>query len=373
MPEISKILRILFVYLAPPGTDKTEIAQNTVEVWNLIGSMGNAAITDLIVQKENPHPGTYIGPGKADEITAYLQTNTADIVMVNGILTPTQKFNLTKKFWAVRTDIRVWDRMDMILEIFSRHAGTREAKLQIDLARMRHMGPRIFGMGMILSRQAGGIGTRGIGETNTELMKRHWQRQTKLVRDALDALSHERRMRIDERKNRGIRSISLVGYTNAGKTTLFNRLTGKNHSTRDRLFETLDSAVSKLYLQPISREILISDTIGFIRDVPPGLIDAFKSTLMESVRSDLVIHVADMSDTGIWVKLSAVEAILHEIGVDPKSILLAWNKSDLVKPEIRKDILRQTSRKKSVVISAGTGEGIPQFLDTVSGFIGDLE
>ncbi len=227
MEQIAHPLTMLFVCLAGPKLGQSEIEKDITELWNLVVSMGNAVVVDCIVQKDLPNLSTYIGPGKAREAAEYLKNHTIDVVTINGILTPNQKFNLTKMFWDINPKIEVWDRVDLILAIFSRHAHTTEAKLQISLARMRHMGPRIFGMGMVLSRQAGGIGTRGIGETNTELMKRHWRREMKRVTDAIAHLTDSRMRQIENRKNMGLQTISLVGYTNSGKTSLFNLLTHK--------------------------------------------------------------------------------------------------------------------------------------------------
>ena len=158
------------------------------------------------------------------------------------------------------------------------------------------MGPRIFGMGMILSRQGGGIGTRGIGETNTELMKRHWKQAIKKVYDTLEKSVASRERQMDHRKNLGLQTISIVGYTNAGKTSLFNILTHKKHVVENALFATLDSTVGEIYMQSLQKKVLISDTIGFIANLPPSLIEAFKSTLMESVHADIILHVIDASD-----------------------------------------------------------------------------
>src|SRR3989344_1130153 len=185
METLGSPLKILFVYLAHPRMRKPDIYKDVTELWNLVGSMGNAEVIDLIVQKGVEFQSTYIGPGKAREVGEYLKVNPVDIIVLNGNLKPGQKFTLMKMYWRLRPAIRVWDRVDLILNIFSLHARTIEAKLQIDLASMRHMGPRIFGMGMTLSRQGGGIGTRGIGETNTELMRRHWKREIKRVTDEL--------------------------------------------------------------------------------------------------------------------------------------------------------------------------------------------
>ena len=273
-------ITILFVCLADAKLAQSEIEKNITELWNLASALGNATVVDIILQKGVPQRPLYIGPGKAQEVEDYIKTHSVDVIVVDGILTPNQKFNLTKMYWDINPNIEVWDRVDLILSIFSRHARTTEAKLQIEMARMRHMGPSIYGMGMILSRQAGGIGTRGLGETNTELMKRHWKREMKRVTEELGKLKGFRERQIEHRRNAGLSTVSLVGYTNAGKTSLFNALTHKKNLVENALFATLDSAVGEIYIQELGKSVVISDTIGFIKDLPPELIEAFTSTLL---------------------------------------------------------------------------------------------
>lgn len=173
VPTITQPIRILFVYLARPKISRSEMEKDVTELWQLVETLGNATVVDIITQHGIITAATYIGTGKVEEVLAYLEAHPVDTVILNGNLSPSQKFKLMKQFWVANPTIRVWDRVDLILAIFSHHAKTTEANLQIELARMHHMGPRIFGMGMELSRQGGGIGTRGLGETNTELMERH--------------------------------------------------------------------------------------------------------------------------------------------------------------------------------------------------------
>lgn len=351
------MLTVIFVHLADPKLGKSEVEKDITEIWNLTLSLGNTVINDIFVQKSQPHPATYIGPGKVADIALYLRSNPVDTVIFNGRLTPGQKFNLTKEYWNINPNIEIWDRIDLILSIFSRHAHTREANLQIELARMRHMGPRIYGMGLILSRQAGGIGTRGIGETNIELMKRHWKLKIKRVTDELNTLLVSRRRQIENRKNLGLKTVSLVGYTSAGKTTLFNLLTGKKHFTDKMLFATLDSSVGEVYLTGLAKKVIITDTIGFIKDLPPELIDAFKSTLLESVNADVVLHVIDSSDPDMWEKTEVASDILKQLGVPQEKIVLVFNKVDAAKKTGRNNIGQKISSAPHAYISAKTGEG----------------
>ncbi len=359
-------LSILFVYLTDKRTPKYDMDRDITELWNLVASLGDATVTDLIVQKGKPVRATFIGSGKTEEVGQYLATHDTDIVLFNALLSPEQKFTLTKMYWDTRPAIRVWDRVDLILEIFSRHAHTREATLQIDLARMRHMGPAIFGMGKILSRQGGGVGTRGIGETNTELMKRHWRREMKRVGDELKRLVANRRAQIENRKSRGLLSVSLVGYTNAGKTTLFNALTGKKKTVNDAMFVTLDSTVGKVFLSNIGKTITVSDTIGFIRDLPPDLIDAFKSTLLESISADIVLHVADISDPNYLEKMAEVDTILEQLEIDREKIIYVFNKTDAAKDDARQKASDAALHSPHVFISASGGIGIGDLMHEIT-------
>lgn len=362
MEHVVLPLTMLFVCLFSPKLGQSEIEKDITELWNLVKSMGDAVVVDLLVQKGLPYPATYIGPGKAREAAEYLKNHTVDVVIINGILTPNQKFSLTKMFWDINPKIEVWDRVDLILAIFSRHAHTTEAKLQITLARMRHMGPSIFGMGMILSRQAGGIGTRGIGETNTELMKRHYKREIKRVTDAITHLTDNRLRQIENRKSMGLQTISLVGYTNAGKTSLFNVLTHKKNLVENTLFATLDSAVGKIYIPQLARAVVVSDTIGFIKDLPPELIEAFTSTLLESVNADVVLHVIDASDRDLFEKIDVVVGILKELTIPEKKVILVFNKIDAVPSLDKQKIIERTIPYPHVFLSAITEEGVDALL-----------
>ncbi len=358
MPEITIPAKILFVYLARPKISRSEMEKDITELWQLVETMGNAQVLDTLVQHGTPAAATYIGSGKVAELVEYLKLHPIDIIILNGTLKPSQKFALLKAFWDIRRNIQVWDRVDLILAIFSRHAKTTEANLQINLARMQHMGPRIYGMGSVLSQQGGGIGTRGIGETNTELMERHWKREIKKVKDALGKLTENRKRQIENRKNAGIRSVSIVGYTNAGKTSLFNALTHKKHVVENALFATLDSTVGEIYMPEVGSKVVVSDTIGFISNLPPTLIQAFTSTLMESIYADVVLHVVDASDRDMKEKIDVVRRILDELRVPEEKEVMVFNKIDTVTPTDRKKIADNAHGVPYVLVSASTHEGI---------------
>jgi GTPase len=365
MENVAQPKQMLLVYLSNPRLGKSEMEKDITELWNLVQSLNDTEIIDLIVQKGAPYRATYIGPGKAEEISEYLKNHITDVILLNGILTPNQKFNLTKMYWDINPKIEVWDRVDLILAIFSRHANTTEAKLQIDLARMHHMGPSIYGMGMILSRQGGGIGTRGIGETNTELMKRHYKREIKRVTDSLLKLTNNRQSQIDHRRDLGLATISIVGYTNAGKTTLFNLLSHKHHLVGSELFATLDSTVGEIYIPKLGKTVVITDTIGFIKDLPPDLIEAFKSTLLESVNADVVLHVVDVSDPDMYEKIAVVEEILNQLQIPPEKIIMVLNKTDLQISLDKQQIQSHVSVCPTVFLSSTTHAGLDSLIDSI--------
>lgn len=286
-------------------------------------------VSEFVVQRREVHDkGIYVGRGKLGEAARIVADEQIDIVVLNSIVKSGQIFAIRNTLSKCNPDIKVWDRADLILEIFSAHAHTAEAKLQIELASMRHMGPRIYGMGFVMSRQAGGIGTLGIGETNTELMKRHWRQQIKKVQEKLKKHTDERQRQLERRAKNGLQTVSIIGYTNAGKTSLFNALTGKKNIVQNALFVTLDSSVGKIFLPNVKKEIMLSDTIGFIRNLPTSLIDAFRTTLMESLFADLLLLVIDISDEDWERKLFVVENVLYELNAHTKKRIYIFNKTD---------------------------------------------
>lgn len=365
MQTLANPLNILFVYLAHPRTSRVDMEMDITELWHLVETLGNARIVDLIHQKGEEFDSTFIGPGKAEEVKGYLATHPIDVIIFNGQLKPSQKFNLMKLFWDARANIQIWDRVDLILAIFSRHAHTTEAKLQIKLAQMNSMGPRIFGMGMVLSRQGGGIGVRGIGETNTELMKRHWKQEIKSARDELSKSADSRYRQMEHRKHIGLKTISIVGYTNAGKTSLFNLLTHKKHLVEKALFATLDSTVGEMYIPSLGGKVLISDTIGFIANLPPALIEAFKSTLMESVHADLVLHVIDVSDPLMADKIRVVNEILDQLRILETKEVMVFNKIDAVTSLDTQKLSDRAGSIPHVFISTKTKEGTDTLTSTL--------
>jgi len=337
MNQNNKKLKAVLVDVIDPKTTKEEAQKRLEELESLVQTFGGIVVLKTIQQRVVPDYETYVGKGKLTEIKEYVEEFGADVVVLNNIIKPRQIYALNEAFQKM--EVKVWDRVDMILKIFSKHAKSTEAKLQIELASIRHMGPRIFGMGIELSRQAGAMGVRaGQGESNTELMKRHLSQQELNIVKKLEHYDTINKGHRQRRKRQNYKTAALVGYTNAGKSSLLNSLTGKKVYIADELFATLSTRVGKLYIpspdfdHAKSQEILIADTIGFIRDLPPGLINAFKSTLAETVDADLLLHVIDITDPDIHQKIDIVEEVLEQLGLSDKPKIYIFNKTDLISP-----------------------------------------
>lgn len=359
MPEINRQYRFILVNLVPLVFNREAALFDLEELKSLVDTLGGATIVRVIQRRTKPDPGTFIGSGKALEVSDLIQKEKINAVVVNNILSSSQIFNLEQIFWKVNPDIKVWDRIDLILNIFDKHAATREAKLQIELARMRHMGPRMYGLGTFFSRLGGGIGTRGKGQTNIELMKRHWRIEMKKIELQLQKLEKNRENQTLRRHELGFKTISIVGYTNAGKTSLFNAFTGKEKLALDVLFATLDSTIGKIHL-PGNKEVLVSDTIGFIQNLPPHLVTAFKSTLMESIHADLLLHCIDASDVLMYEKIEVVENVLKELGIENKKKIYVFNKIDKKDHLDRQEICEIFGQYDPQFISVKTGEGLEE-------------
>jgi GTPase len=368
MQEINQIPRFMLVGVIPKRTNDEDMLADMEELESLVKTYKGIVVAATVQKANRPNRETFIGTGKSQEIADTILAEKVDIVVVNDILKPGQIYTLEKIFARSNDKIKVWDRMDLILQIFSQNANTREAKLQIELASLVHMGPRAYGMGLILGRQGGGIGNLGAGETNTELMKRHWRNEMKHIQDQLDKQIHEREKQIEIRKNIGYTCAAIVGYTNAGKTMLFNRLTSKENFVADRLFATLDSVAGKLYLPSIKKEVIVTDTIGFIKNLPTSLIDAFKSTLLESVSADVLMVVIDATEKNFADKIRVVSDILYDLMLEKKHCIYVFNKMDKL-PLLDKTIIQSRYEKfHPQFISAMKGEGIEALLSC----IGDL-
>lgn len=361
MLETIRTPRFLIVQQSDPDASKDDIATEVEECYSLINALSGVEIMDVVSMRGFPELETYVGRGKIPLIRKLVEVHQVNVVVVNAVAKSRQMHAIKMKLIKTNPQIEVWDRVDLILYIFSRHASTAESNFQIELARMRHMGARIYGMGMVMSRQGGGIGTSGIGETNTELMKRHWRDAMKKIQVELDTLSEDRKRQLVHRRRAGMQTVSIVGYTNAGKTSLFNLLTGKQKLTKNQLFATLDSAVGKVYLPHERKELMVSDTIGFIKNLPMGLVNAFKSTLLESIHSDVLLHVIDASDPHMAMKIRVVEKILQELELTEKPQIYIFNKIDAT--YINRDALKNRyADKNPICISVKKEEGIQELL-----------
>lgn len=351
--------------LVEPRATQDSILRDFEELASLVVTYGGKVCAASYQNSSRSDERTYIGHGKAVELVDSITENKIDVAVVNATVKPRQLIALQNIFSKANPKIIVWDRVDLILGIFESHAKTAEAKLQIKLAAMRHMGPRIYGMGLVLSQQGGGIATRGIGETNVELMKRHWAGEVSHVRKQLGKITKTRAQQMANRKRNNLPTVSIVGYTNAGKTTLFNRLCSKSSAVNDALFVTLDSSVGSLYLPERMQEVFVTDTIGFIKNLPTELIDAFTSTLMETVHADLILHVIDSEDPLVWEKVAVVMEILKSIEAESKPIVFVLNKSDRVDEKKIHELKLRYADFHPQSMSAKSGEGTQSLIKTI--------
>lgn len=346
------------------GTHKLvgEGARAMQELADLARAAGADPVTVIVQPREAPHQSTYLGSGKLHEVKAAMAEYDAPVVLFDGELSPRQVRNLVDILEG-----KILDRTELILDIFAQHAHTAEGKLQVELAQLSYLLPRLTGRGRMMDRigggAAGGVGVRGPGETKLETDRRRLRaRITKLKQD-LKEVSKRREVERETRQRAGLSTISLVGYTNAGKSTLLNRLAGSEQvSVRDRLFETLDPTCRKIEMR--GREVLISDTVGFIHNLPKQLVEAFRATLEEVVESDVLIHVVDASsDHYLTEKLSTLQT-LKELGVEEKPTILALNKWDQVLPETQEAISERNP--DGIPISALTGYGLDELRDEIA-------
>jgi GTP-binding protein HflX len=301
-----------------------------------------------------------VGRGKLDEIRERLAATGADLLIFDSDLTPTQQRNIESG-----AGCRVVDRTQVILDIFARHARTREGQLQVELAQLNYLLPRLAGRGVEMSRLGGGIGTRGPGETQLEMDRRRIRRRIALLEESLETVRRQRMHRRSRRATVPVPTIALAGYTNVGKSTLFNRLTQARVTASPQMFATLDPTLRLLEL-PSRRRVLLSDTVGFIRNLPHTLIRAFRATLEEVCESDLILLVSDYASSNRSQQEADVRKVLEEIGALDKPILHVWNKVDLLTPAERSAARPRLQEDEAAVpISALTGEGLAELLQAM--------
>jgi len=310
---------------------------------------GARIVGSLLQRSPQPDPATLLGKGKLTEVRSSAHAAAADLVILDHDLTPSQLRNLESEL-----DLRVIDRTQLILDIFAGRARSREGQLQVELAQLNYLLPRLGGHGTELSRLGGGIGTRGPGEQQLEYDRRRIRTRIRSLREAIEKVRSQRALHRARRRDRQFLTVALVGYTNAGKSTLFNALTSSTVLTSSRLFATLDPTVRALPL-PSRRPVLISDTVGFIQKLPPHLVAAFRATLEELEDASLLLHVTDASDLRYESQDSAVEGLLETLSVGTTPRLHVWNKIDLVDATGRN---RLPSGPHDVSVSASSGEGL---------------
>ncbi len=358
-----RLLKTILVDLIPPRLTKAESLDRLQELEELVRTYGGIVVVKTHQRRAAPHPATFLGTGKIEQLAEEGKRLGAALVVINDRLKPRQVYLLSE---ALRpAGLQVWDRLDLILKIFAKHARTTEARLEIELAGIRHMGPRIYGMGLELSRQGGGTGTRGKGETNTEIMRRHLRERAEAVGEKLARYQTMRRARQERRRRQGLPTAALVGYTNAGKTSLLNRLTRRREYAADELFATLDTRVGSLYVarkenEP-PRQVLVSDTIGFIQNLPPELLNAFASTLSEAADADVLVQVVDAADAHAADHLRVVDEILKRLGAAETPRVLAVNKIDAAGADWRRRLgpaFDAGAFAAVAPVSAATGQGM---------------
>jgi GTP-binding protein HflX len=344
--------RALLISVIRGKAEEHESQTSLAELELLTDTAGSEAVEVEMVRRERYDPATLIGKGKASELVALAKASDIDVVIFDNELTPAQQRNLARMFQC-----DVVDRIALILDIFAQHATRREGMLQVELAQLRYRLPRLRGRGVAMSRLGGGIGTRGPGETQLETDRRRILDRISKLEKELDHVARSRDTRTKARRKSRLPLVSLVGYTNAGKSTLFNRLTDAGVLVEDRLFATLDSTIRRVDLTDGS-PVLFSDTVGFIRNLPHQLVEAFRSTLEEVSQADLLLHVVDAADPDPDRQIAAVRTVLGEIGAAAIPELLVVNKSDIASASAVRRLLEL--HPGSIATSARHGIGMAE-------------
>ncbi|MBQ4613271.1 MAG: GTPase HflX [Clostridia bacterium] len=340
--------------LVSVDTGEFDAAVSLAELAELTATAGAVVVDTAVQKKEAPDKATCLGSGRAEELATACAAQDIDLVIMDRELSPTQLRNLEEIF-----PCRVIDRTALILDIFAGRARSAEGRLQVELAQLQYRLPRLAGQGTALSRLGGGIGTRGPGETQLESDRRHIRRRISAIREQLEKVESQRALRRERRRKDGVATVAIVGYTNAGKSTLLNRLTDAGVLAENKLFATLDPTARGLRL-PDGREVMLVDTVGFVRRLPHHLVQAFHSTLEEAVEADVILNVCDASSEHAAEHLQVTGDLLRELGCGDRPVLQVMNKCDLV-PDI---VAREDQR--CLYISAATGEGMAELLQAVA-------
>ncbi|NLK38805.1 MAG: GTPase HflX [Clostridiales bacterium] len=354
--------RAVLVAVHQKNESVDECERSLKELERLLETAGGIAFAQLLQSKDSIDPRTFIGRGKIEELAEICRANDIQLVVFDHELSPSQIKNIEDALEGPD----VIDRSMLILDIFAKHATTGEGKLQVELAQLKYTAPRLIGKGLQLSRQEGRIGTRGPGESKLESDRRHLARRIRVLESELEELDKNRSVMRAARGRSGIPKAAIVGYTNAGKSTLLNRLTDAGILAEDKLFATLDPTTRKLKL-PCGEEILLTDTVGFIRKLPHHLVKAFKSTLDEVIYSDILIVLSDASDPECEGQLAVTKKQIEELGAADKPALYVFNKCDVVKGA---DLpIGGIERGDTVCISAKTGQGMEEFISKLEALI----
>ncbi len=340
--------------LVSVDTGEFDVDSSLAELTELAKTAGAEVICEMTQKREAPEPGTYLGRGKLEELSDFCENEKPDLVIIDGELSPAQQKNI-----ETITDVRVIDRTTLILDIFAQRALSGEGKLQVELAQLKYALPRLGGKGASMSRLGGGIGTRGPGETKLETDRRHIRRRISALTEDLKALDERRTRHRERRKKDGVVTVALVGYTNAGKSTLMNTLTDAGVLAENKLFATLDPTARALTL-PDGNTVLLIDTVGFIRRLPHKLVEAFKSTLDEAVDASVILNVCDASSEECSEHYRVTNELLDELGCGDKPVITVLNKCDVV---TESDI---PIVGNSVRVSAKTGEGLAELLQKIA-------
>ncbi|MEQ2130011.1 GTPase HflX [Caldanaerobacter subterraneus KAk] len=338
---------ILVAIISSPEDEET-----LNELKELAVTAGAEVIGILTQKKKGINKAHYIGKGKLEELKMFVENQRADLVIVNDELTGTQIKNLEDAL-----GVKIVDRTNLILDIFAKRARSKEGMLQVELAQLKYRLPRLVGLGGQLSRLGGGIGTRGPGETKLEVDRRHIRNRIKAIEEKLEELEKHRNLQRQRRKKNQIPVVAIVGYTNAGKSTLLNALTGADAYVEDKLFATLDPTARKLVL-PSGREAILTDTVGFIRKLPHDLVEAFKSTLEEVKYADLLLHVIDVTSPDMEEKIKVVEKVLSDLGAIETPRINVYNKIDLLE-------IVPSGNNRDIYISAKNKIGLDRLLEAI--------
>jgi GTP-binding protein HflX len=342
------------------SVSRVGVEESLAEFRELVASAGAEIAGEFVQHRDRPDPATLIGKGKLQEIAGAVASVDADLVLIDHELSPSQQRNIEKEVNA-----RVIDRTQLILDIFARHARSREGQLQVELAQLNYMLPRLAGKGIEMSQLGGGIGTRGPGETQLETDRRKIYRRIRHIKQQLEDVKRIRSQQRQRRESVPLPTVALVGYTNAGKSTLFNVLTGAGVLESAKMFATLDPTVRGVTL-PSKRKVLLSDTVGFIRNLPTTLVSAFRATLEEVQRAALLLHVADVTSPSAHDQQSQVESVLKDLEVMDRPQIRVMNKIDLVPQAQRREL---TNTANTVYISAQKQLGLDNLLSAIDGHL----